>query len=89
MNTEKSSVRDLQDYPMVQQIELWPIEKLVPFGRNPRTRSDAQVAQIAGSIKAHGFNAPILVDSNAGVIAGHGRLLASRQLGLERKECAL
>jgi ParB-like chromosome segregation protein Spo0J len=47
------------------------------------THSDAQVAQIASSIAAFGFNAPILVDSNAGVIAGHGRLLAARQLGLE------
>jgi DNA modification methylase len=68
---------------MAQHIEVWAIGKLVPFARNPRTHSDAQVAQIAGSIAAFGFNAPILVDSHAGVIAGHGRLLAARQLGLE------
>jgi len=83
MNMEKSPVRGLQHYPLVQQIELWQIDKLIPYAKNPRTHSDAQVAQIAGSIAAFGFNAPILVDSNAGVIAGHGRLLASRQLGLE------
>src|SRR2546421_2910448 len=67
----------------MQHIELWPIDKLVPFARNPRTHSDAQVAQIAGSIAAFGFNAPIAVDSRGGVLAGHGRLLAARQLGLE------
>jgi DNA modification methylase len=83
MNIEKSSVRGLQHYPLVQQIEVWQIDKLIPYAKNPRTPSDAQVAQIAGSIAAFGFNAPILVDSNAGVIAGHGRLLASRQLGLQ------
>ena len=83
MNIEKSSVRGLQHYPLVQQIELWPIDKFIPYAKNPRTHSDAQVAQIAGSIAAFGFNAPILVGSNSGVIAGHGRLLASRQLGLE------
>ena len=83
MNIDKSSVRGLQHYPLVQQIELWPIDKLIPYAKNPRTHSDAQVAQIAGSIAAFGFNAPILVDSHAGVIAGHGRLLASRQLGLQ------
>lgn len=43
--------------------------------RNPRTHSDAQVAQIAGSIVEFGFTNPILVDAKAGVIAGHGRLL--------------
>jgi hypothetical protein len=74
---------NLQRYPMAHHIEVWAIGKLVPFARNPRTHSDAQVAQIAGSIAAFGFNAPILVDSRAGVIAGHGRLLAARQLGLE------
>ena len=61
-------------YPLVQRIELWPIEKLIPFARNPRTHSDAQVAQIAASIAAFGFNNPILVDTKAGIIAGHGRL---------------
>jgi len=71
-------------YPLVQRIELWPIEKLIPFARNPRTHSDAQVAQIAASIAAFGFNNPILVDTKAGIIAGHGRLLAARKLQLEQ-----
>jgi DNA modification methylase len=68
---------------MAKHVEVWPISKLIPYAKNPRTHSAEQVAQIAGSIAAFGFNAPILVDSNAGVIAGHGRLLAARQLGLE------
>ena len=58
-------------------IEHWPLEKLVPYARNPRTHSDAQIAQIAGSIAEFGFTNPILVDSKAGIIAGHGRLLGS------------
>jgi hypothetical protein len=65
-----------------QRIEHWPLEKLIPYARNPRTHSDAQVAQIAASIGAFGFNNPILVDTKAGIIAGHGRLLAARKLQL-------
>jgi len=69
-------------HPMAQRIEHWPLEKLVPYARNPRTHSDAQVAQIAASIAEFGFNNPILVDTKAGIIAGHGRLLAARKLQL-------
>src|SRR5580704_11387593 len=69
-------------HPMVQRIEMWLLDKLIPFARNPRTHSDEQVAQIAASIAEFGFNNPILVDTNAGIIAGHGRLLAARKLGL-------
>src|SRR5579859_3194201 len=67
---------------MVKHIELWLIDKLIPFARNPRTHSDAQIAQIAASIAEFGFNNPILVDTQAGIIAGHGRLLAARKLQL-------
>jgi DNA modification methylase len=67
---------------MAQRIEHWPLEKLIPYARNPRTHSDAQVAQIAASIAEFGFNNPILVDRKNGIIAGHGRLLAARKLGL-------
>ncbi|MBZ5609774.1 MAG: site-specific DNA-methyltransferase [Acidobacteriia bacterium] len=72
-----------KQYPVAQHIELWPIEKLIPFARNPRTHSDAQVAQIAASIAAFGFNNPILVDTKAGILAGHGRLLSARKLQLQ------
>jgi ParB-like chromosome segregation protein Spo0J len=63
---------------VAKHIELWLIDKLIPWARNPRTHSDAQVAQIATSIAELGFNNPILVDTKAGIIAGHGRLLAAR-----------
>ena len=69
---------------MAQRIEHWPLEKLVPYARNPRTHSEAQVAQIAASIAEFGFNNPILVDTTAGIIAGHGRLLAARKLQLQQ-----
>ena len=67
---------------MAQRIELWPLDRLVPYAKNARTHSPEQVAQIAASIVEFGFNSPILVDSHAGIIAGHGRLLAARKLGL-------
>ncbi len=67
---------------MVKHIEIWLIEKLIPYAKNPRTHCAAQIAQIAASIAEFGFNNPILVDTKAGIIAGHGRLLAARKLGL-------
>ncbi len=57
-----------------------PAAALIPFAKNARTHSDAQVAQIAGSIREFGWTNPILVDGENGVIAGHGRLLAARKL---------
>jgi DNA modification methylase len=69
-------------HPMAQRIEHWPLDRLIPLARNPRTHSDAQVAQIAASIAAFGFNNPILVDTKRGILAGHGRLLAARKLQL-------
>src|SRR5579885_2780870 len=65
------------------KIEHWPIDKLIPYARNPRTHSDEQVARIAASIVEFGWTSPILVDTNAGILAGHGRLLAARKLGLK------
>jgi DNA modification methylase len=56
---------------------------LIPFAKNARTHSEAQVAQIAASIREFGWTNPILVDGQNGVIAGHGRLLAARKLGMQ------
>jgi DNA modification methylase/integrase len=67
---------------MARNIEVWPVERLAPYALNARTHSAEQVAQIAASIVEFGFVNPILVDSTDGVIAGHGRLLAARQLGM-------
>jgi DNA modification methylase len=68
---------------MARRIEFWPVDRLVPYAKNARTHSAEQVSQIAASIAEFGFNAPILVDSESGVIAGHGRLLAARKLGMD------
>jgi DNA modification methylase len=64
------------------QIEYWPLDRLIPYAQNARTHSPAQVAEIAGSIRAFGFSNPILVGEGADVIAGHGRLAAARKLQL-------
>src|SRR6056297_4158940 len=60
------------------------VADLIPYANNARTHSAAQVAAIAGSIREFGFNNPVLVDGDGGIIAGHGRVLAARQLGLDR-----
>src|SRR6056297_2696932 len=63
-------------------IEHRPLVDLVPFANNARTHSEAQVAQIASSIREFGFNNPVLVDGANGIIAGHCRVMAARKLGL-------
>lgn len=65
------------------KIERRAIEELIPYARNSRTHSDAQVAQIAASIKEWGWTMPILIDEGGGIIAGHGRVMAARSLGHE------
>lgn len=64
------------------KVERRPVEGLVPYARNARTHSDEQVAQIAAAIQEWGWTTPILVDEAGGIIAGHGRVLAARKLGL-------
>lgn len=60
------------------------VSELIPYARNARTHSDEQVARIAASIKEFGWTNPILIDGENGIIAGHGRVLAARKLGLEK-----
>jgi hypothetical protein len=64
------------------KVERWPLDRIIPDAHNPRAHSDAQVAQIAASMKEWGWTNPILVDEKGHLIAGHGRLLAAHQLGL-------
>jgi len=64
------------------QIERWPVERLIPYARNPRTHTDEQVAQIAASIAEFGWTNPVLVGADSIVIAGHARLMAARKLAL-------
>ena len=68
-------------------IQYRSLDSLVPYSRNPRTHSDDQISQIAASIREFGFTNPILIDSNQGIIAGHGRLAAAKELGLEKVPC--
>lgn len=63
------------------------IDELFPYSRNARTHSEEQIAQIAASIREFGFTNPILIDSKKGIIAGHGRLAAAKELGLEKVPC--
>jgi len=59
------------------------VEKLIPYARNSRTHSEAQVAKIAASIKEFGFLNPIITDGKNGIVAGHGRVMAAQKLGLK------
>jgi len=69
---------------LADRIELWPIKRLRPYERNPRTHSEAQVDQIAASMVEFGWTNPVLVDEQGGILAGHGRLLAARKLSLTK-----
>lgn len=66
------------------QIQHWPIERLKPYEGNARTHSNAQINQIAASMKEFGWTNPILVAAADGVIAGHARLLAAQKLGMKQ-----
>jgi ParB-like chromosome segregation protein Spo0J len=69
------------------QIEQVATASLVPYARNAKKHDAAQVAAIAGSIREFGFNNPVLIDADNGIIAGHGRTLAAHQLGLATVPC--
>jgi hypothetical protein len=64
------------------KVERWAIDRLIPYAKNARTHTDAQVAAIAASIKEWGWTTPALVGEDGGLIAGHARVLAARQLGI-------
>jgi DNA modification methylase len=80
MNEQNELAAKDGDLPL--QVEYWPLDRLIPYARNARTHSAAQVAEIAGSIRAFGFSNPILIGEGGDVIAGHGRLAAARKLEL-------
>jgi DNA modification methylase len=63
-------------------VERWPVDKLIPYARNARKHSDAQVAEIAGSIREWGWTIPALIGEDGRIIAGHGRVLAAHKLGI-------
>lgn len=68
-------------------VERRPIADLEPYALNARTHSDEQVAQIAASMREWGWTNPVLIDPDGGIIAGHGRILAARQIGIKDVPC--
>ena len=68
-------------------IERIAVDALVPYARNSRTHSPEQIAQVAASIREFGFTNPVLIDGEGGIIAGHGRVMAARSLGLSEVPC--
>lgn len=69
------------------ELEHLPTADLIPYARNARLHSDAQISKIAGSLREFGFCNPVLIDSQDGIIAGHGRVLAALKLGMETVPC--
>lgn len=82
MTVAKAKTDHIKDWPAAK-VELMPLDRLVPYARNSRTHSDEQVAQIAASINEWGWTIPVLVDEAGTLIAGHGRIMAARKLGLK------
>lgn len=72
---------------IADKVDKRPIDVLIPYARNSRTHSAAQVAQIAASIREFGFTNPVLTDYDGGIIAGHGRVLAAHKLGMAEVPC--
>jgi len=81
MNQKQVNLSGLIKWP-ADKVERRPVAALIPYARNARTHSDAQVAQIASSIKEWGWTTPVLIDPEGSIIAGHGRVMAARKLGI-------
>lgn len=71
------------------EISYRPLADLVPYARNSRTHSNAQVEQIAASIREFGFTNPVLIDADGGIIAGHGRVMAAQILSMTEVPCII
>ena len=71
----------------MRRYENVPIKQLNPYKNNARTHSEKQVEKIANSIEEFGFINPVLIDSNYGIIAGHGRVKGAERLGMEEVPC--
>lgn len=76
----------MKNWP-AQTVKKRQVSDLVPYARNSRTHSEEQIAQIAASIKEWGWTNPVLIDEDAGIIAGHGRILAAQKLGIKEVPC--
>lgn len=80
-------IKGKKETTAMRQVEPRQVADLIPHAMNARTHSDEQVAQIAASIREFGFTNPVLIDPKNGIIAGHGRLLAARKLGMDTVPC--
>ena len=69
------------------KIETLSTASLIPYARNAKKHDPAQISKLCGSIREFGFNNPVLIDNDNGIIAGHGRVLAAQSLGLETVPC--
>jgi len=69
------------------KLETLPVDSLVPYARNARTHSPEQVAAVARSIQRFGFTNPVLIDAEGGIVAGHGRVMAAKSLGMGQVPC--
>jgi len=65
-----------------EQVEMVPVDDLIPYIRNPRQHSQEQINQLAASLKEFGWTMPVLRDETSMILAGHGRILAARKLGI-------
>ena len=81
---EKRKAARIQTRP---EIEMLAVDRLVPYAKNAKKHDDRQVAAIAGSIREFGFTAPVLIDGQDGIIAGHGRVLGAKLAGLAEVPC--
>lgn len=84
--TEAKAKGGKMNWP-ADKVERRQVASLIPYARNSRTHSDAQVAQIAASIKEWGWTQPVLIEPDGGIIAGHGRVMAAQKLGLAEVPC--
>lgn len=83
MASAETAKFDADDHTRQLAVEYRRLDDLVPYARNARTHSEAQVAEIAGSIREFGFTNPVLIAEDGTLIAGHGRVLAARKLGMK------
>ena len=74
---------------VARQMQLVPLSKLVPYVNNARTHSPEQITKLRSSLREFGFINPVIIDSDYGIIAGHGRVLAAKEEGIEEVPCVL
>ena len=79
----------MESLPFIKGVETRPTDALVPYAKNARVHDDNQIAKLTASIGRFGFNNPVLIDKDDGIIAGHGRVLAAQRLGLKEVPVAL